>query len=73
MTRLRKARSDRFLWFSIVAVKNQKLDLSLGQFNVEKGKHILPLLLCVAIIEGRPKHILRYVIITYFLHVIDDI
>ena len=30
----------------------------------------------VAVIEGRPKHILRYVIIIfmlYFLHVIDDI
>ena len=31
---------------------------------------------CCCYIEGRPKHILRYVIITfilYFLHVIDDI
>ena len=33
------------LWFSIVVVKNLKLDLSLGQFNLEKGKHILLLLL----------------------------
>ena len=58
-------------------VKNLKLDLSLGQFNVEQGKqHILLLLLLLLPIEGRPKHILRYVIITfmlYFLHVIDDI
>ena len=41
-----KVRSERFLWFSIVVVKNLKLDLSLGQFNVEQGKqHILMLLL----------------------------
>ena len=42
---LNKAHSERSLWFSIVVVKNLKLDLSLGQFNVEKGKHILLLLL----------------------------
>ena len=42
---LNKAHSERFLWFSIVVVKNLKLDLSLGQFNVEKRKHILLLLL----------------------------
>ena len=76
---LDKAHSERFLWFSIVVVKNLKLDLSLGQFNVEQGKqHILLLLrtVTVPVIEGRPKHILRYVIITfmlYFLHVIHDI
>ena len=65
---LDKAHSERFLWFSIVVVKNLKLDLSLGQFNVEQGKqHILLLLLLLLPIEGRPKHILRYVIIT-FIH-----
>ena len=43
---LDKAHSERFLWFSIVVVKSLKLDLSLGQFNVEQGKqHILLLLL----------------------------
>ena len=42
---LDKARSERFLWFSIEVLNNRKLDLSLGQFNVEKGKHILLLLL----------------------------
>ena len=43
---LGKAHSERFLWFSIVVDKNLKLDLSLGQFNVEQGKqHILLLLL----------------------------
>ena len=46
---LDKAHLERFLWFSIVVVKNLKLDLSLGQFNVEQGKqHILLLLLKVA-------------------------
>ena len=75
---LDKAHSERFLWFSIVVVKNLKLDLSLGQFNVEQGKqHIFVVVtVTVAVIEGRPKHILRYVIITFmlfFLHVIDDI
>ena len=46
---LDKAHSERFLWFSIVVVKNPKLELSLGQFNVEQGKqHILLLLLKVS-------------------------
>ena len=47
---LDKARSEWFLWFSIVVVKNLKLDLSLGQFNVEKGKHILLLLLLLLLL-----------------------
>ena len=38
-------------------VENLKLDLSLGKFNVEKGKHILLLLL---------------LLLLYSLHVIDD-
>ena len=42
---LDKAHSERFLWFSIVVVKNPKLDLSLGQFNVEQGKQQILLLL----------------------------
>ena len=42
---LNKAHSERSLWFSIVVVKNLKLDISLGQFNVEKRKHILLFLL----------------------------
>ena len=43
---LDKAHSERILWFSIVVVKNPKMDLSLGQFNVEQGKQhiLLPLL-----------------------------
>ena len=44
------ARSEQFLWFSIVVVKNLKLDLSLRQFNVEKGKHILLLLLLLLLL-----------------------
>ena len=48
---LDKAHSERFLWFSIVVVKNPKLDLSLGQFNVEQGKqHILLLLLLLLLL-----------------------
>ena len=48
---LDKAHSERFLWFSIVVVKNLKLDLSLGQFNVEQGKqHILLLLLLLLLL-----------------------
>ena len=47
---LDKARSERFLWFSIVVVKNLKLDLSLEQFKVEKGKHILLLLLLLLLL-----------------------
>ena len=75
---LAKVHSERLLWFSIVVVKNLKLDLSLEQFNVEQRKqhYIAVVTVTVAVIEGRPKHILRYVIILfmlYFLHVIDDI
>ena len=58
---LDKAHWERLLWFSIVVVKNLKLAV---------------VTVTVAVIEGRPKHILRYVIITftlYFLHAIDDI
>ena len=57
-------------------VRNLKLDLSLGQFNVEKGKHILLMLplLPVAVIEGCPKHIFGTSLLYYYsLHVIDDI
>ena len=51
---LDKAHSERFLWFSIVVVKNLKLDLSLGQFNVEQGKqHILLLLLLLLLKVAR--------------------
>ena len=65
---LDKVRLERFLWFSIVVVKNLKLDFSLGQFNVEKGKHIFVVTVTVAVIEGRPKHILRtsLIIIIFF-------
>ena len=45
-----QGRSELFLWFSIVLVKNLKLDLSLGQFNVEKGKHIHILLLLLLLL-----------------------
>ena len=48
---LDKAHSERFLWFSIVVVRNLKLDLSLGQLNVEQGKqHILLLLLLLLLL-----------------------
>ena len=47
---LNTARSERFLWFSIVVVKNLKLDLSLEQFNVEKGKHVSLLLLLLLLL-----------------------
>ena len=48
---LDKAHSEWFLWFLIVVVKNLKLDLSLGQFNVEQGKqHILLLLLLLLLL-----------------------
>ena len=50
---LDKARSEQLLWFSIVVGKNLKLDLSLGQFNVEKGKHILLLLLLLSLKVAR--------------------
>ena len=50
---LDKARSEQLLWFSIVVGKNLKLDLSLGQFNVEKGKHILLLLLLLLLKVAR--------------------
>ena len=47
---LDKAHSERFLWFSIVVVKNLKLDLSLGQFNVEQGKQLILLLLLLLLL-----------------------
>ena len=48
---LDKAHSERFLWFSIVVVRNLKLDLSLGQLYVEQGKqHILLLLLLLLLL-----------------------
>ena len=72
-----KVRSEWFLWFSIVVVKNLKLDLSLGQFNVEKGKHILLLLLLLFLLLKVARKmsfgtsLLYYYY--YFLLVIDDI
>ena len=51
---LDKAHSERFLWFSIVVVRNLKLDLSLGQLKVEQGKqHILLLLLLLLLKVAR--------------------
>ena len=43
--------------------------------RTRKTTYIAVVTVTVAVIEGRPKHILRYVIIIllYFLHVIDDI
>ena len=66
---LDKVHSELFLWFSIVVFKNLKLDLSLGKFNVEKGKHIYiaVVTVIVAVIEGRPKHISRYVTVNYYI------
>ena len=66
---LDKARSERFLWFSIVVLNNRKLDLSLGQFNVEKGKHILLLLLLLLLFlkvarnisYGTPLHLFPFI------------
>ena len=46
------------------------------KWRTRKTTYIAVVTVTVAVIEGRPKHILRYVIITfmlYFLHVIDDI
>ena len=66
---LNKAHSERFLWFSIVVVKNLKLDLSLGQFNVEKGKHILLLLLLLLRLLKVARNIVtvrHYYIIMFF-------
>ena len=48
-------------------VKNLKLILSLGQFNVQKGKHIAVVTITVSVIEGRPKDVFRYVIIILLL------
>ena len=75
---LDKAHSERFLWFSIVVVKNLKLDLSLGQFNVEQGKqHILLLLLLPLLLLKVARNIYYGTSLLYscyiFLHVIDDI
>ena len=51
---LDQAHSEQFLWFSIVVVRNLKLDLSLGQFNGEQGKqHILLLLLLLLLKVAR--------------------
>ena len=46
-------------------VKNLKLILSLGQFNVQKGKHIAVVTVTVSVIEGHLKDVFRYVIIIY--------
>ena len=74
---LDKVRSEWFLWFSIVVVKNLKLDLSLGQFNVEKGKHILLLLLLLLLLLKVARNISYgtslLIYLLYFLHVIADI
>ena len=54
-------------------VKNLKLDLSLGQFNVEKGKHKLLLLLLLLLKVARNiSYGTSFIILFYFLHVIDD-
>ena len=47
-----------------MVVKNLKLILSLGQFNVQKGKHIAVVTVKVSVNEGRPKDVFRYVIIS---------
>ena len=76
---LDKVRSEWFLWFLIVVVKNLglKLDLSSGQFNVEKGKHILLLLLLLLLLLKVARNISYgtslLIYLLYFLHVIADI
>ena len=48
----------------------------MGQFNVQKRKtYIAVVTVTVSVIEGRPKDVFRWVfiILLYFLHVIDDI
>ena len=64
------------IWFSIVVVKNLKLDSSLGQLyvNVEKRKHILLLLPLLLLLLKVIRNISYGTsLLYYFLHAIDDI